>query len=114
MGSQGAFFHFHSGPLLFLTVDIVLLQPPPVLDTTWTPAQNQTALAKHFEKQTALYGKQVILNLAEQHGKEATIVDAYREGVAKLASEDVKCGLSLRLEPWGRHGELTFSYFAGT
>ena len=37
-----------------------------------------------------LYGKQVIVNLAEQHGKEGTVVAAYKDGVAKMAREDVK------------------------
>ena len=64
------------------------LKPPPVLERT--PVERESALAKHFEKQVKLYGKQVIVNLAEQHGKEATVVSAYREGATKLARDDVK------------------------
>ncbi|KAL8293443.1 hypothetical protein RQP46_000144 [Phenoliferia psychrophenolica] len=64
------------------------LKPPPVLERT--PEERQAALEKHFEKQVKLYGKQVVVNLAEQHGKEATVVAAYKEGVTKLARDDVK------------------------
>ncbi|KAK4703087.1 phosphatidylinositol 4-phosphatase, partial [Phenoliferia sp. Uapishka_3] len=64
------------------------LKPPPVLERT--PQESQVALGKHFEKQVKEYGRQVIVNLAEQHGKEATVVGAYRDGVAALARDDVK------------------------
>ncbi|KAI5477835.1 protein of inositol phosphatase family [Pseudohyphozyma bogoriensis] len=64
------------------------LKPPPVLERT--PAESLAAMTKHFEKQTKLYGRQVIVNLAETSGKEALVVNAYKEGVEQMAKDNVK------------------------
>lgn len=57
------------------------LKPPPVLERSH--ADSLKALEKHFQKQCALYGNVIIVNLAEQHGKEAVVVDEYRKGVTE-------------------------------
>lgn len=75
---------------VFWTQSPWALKPPPMLART--PEESQVALAKHFDKQVKLYGKQYIMNLAETHGKEAVVVDAYREAVAHLDRKDVKWG----------------------
>ncbi|KAM0753780.1 hypothetical protein T439DRAFT_322671 [Meredithblackwellia eburnea MCA 4105] len=61
------------------------LKPPPVLERT--KEESQKALAKHFEKQVATYGRQVCVNLAEHMGKEGAVVGAYREGVEALGED---------------------------
>jgi len=75
---------------VFWTQSPWALKPPPMLART--PEESHIALAKHFEKQTKLYGKQYIMNLAETQGKEAVVVDAFREQVALLDREDVSWG----------------------
>lgn len=47
-------------------------------------------MAKHFDTQLKHYGRQIIVNLAETSGKEAMVVDAYREGIKRLGKEAVK------------------------
>lgn len=65
------------------------MKPPPVLERT--PDERLAALTNHFTSQVKLYGKQIIVNLAEKTGKEAAVVDAYRDGVAKMGKkEEVK------------------------
>lgn len=62
------------------------LRPPPLLERTLQ--ENQLALTAHFDNQFALYGRQVIVNLAEQIGNESVIVDAYRHGVKQMNEEN--------------------------
>lgn len=64
------------------------LKPPPVLERT--SAESLAALTRHFEKQIKLYGNQIVVNLAETSGKEAVVVQAYREGVQALGEDKVK------------------------
>lgn len=47
-------------------------------------------MTKHFDTQLKHYGRQIIVNLAETSGKEAIVVDAYREGVKAMGNEAVK------------------------
>ncbi|KAM0792485.1 hypothetical protein ACM66B_005157 [Microbotryomycetes sp. NB124-2] len=62
------------------------LKPAPVLERT--PEQSLSAMGKHFDDHFKRYGKTLIVNLAETTGKEAVVVDAYREGVEKLVRRD--------------------------
>ncbi|SCV67011.1 BQ2448_5657 [Microbotryum intermedium] len=62
------------------------LKPAPVLDRT--EEERNAALAKHFEKQNSLYGKVVVVNLAEATGKEGVVVEAFRKGVELTQAED--------------------------
>lgn len=64
------------------------LKPAPVLERPFV--ESMPALRKHFEVQTKHYGRQIIVNLAETTGKEAVVVEAYRDGVKALGREDVK------------------------
>ncbi|KAH8917456.1 hypothetical protein BT69DRAFT_1286632 [Atractiella rhizophila] len=64
------------------------LKPVPIIERT--PADRLAALTAHFESQTSIYGRQVIVNLAEQHGKEGLIVQEYEDRVKEMGRDDVK------------------------
>ncbi|EJD05667.1 uncharacterized protein FOMMEDRAFT_139037 [Fomitiporia mediterranea MF3/22] len=66
------------------------LKPPPVLSTDRTHEQNLVALRRHFSKSITRYGPHTVVNLAEQHGKEAVVTNAYREYTRELGSKDVR------------------------
>lgn len=64
------------------------LKPPPVLERN--DNENRKACQKHFEKQTEVYGKVICINLAEQHGKEGQITQAYKQRVEDLKNDKVQ------------------------
>lgn len=84
------------------------LKPAPSLSTERTHDQNLDALRRHFQKTAGRYGPhvscrysanglrdligymQTIVNLAEQHGKEGAITNAYGDYVKELDSPDVQ------------------------
>ncbi|CAL1705121.1 unnamed protein product [Somion occarium] len=66
------------------------LKPPPVLSPDRTRGQNLDAIRRHFSKTVMQYGPLTIVNLAEQHGKEALITNAYREYVTEMKMPDVQ------------------------
>lgn len=71
---------------IFFSQSPFSLKPPPVLERT--PEESQLALKSHFDAQVALYGRVVIINLAELTGPEAIIVNAYRDGVKVMNGEN--------------------------
>lgn len=85
------------------------LKPPPVLASDRTHEQNLDALRRHLKRTIPKYGPhvirsfhqhllsqlsqyfcQMIVNLAEQYGKEGAISQAYREYVKEVALQDVQ------------------------
>ncbi|PCH37867.1 hypothetical protein WOLCODRAFT_161110 [Wolfiporia cocos MD-104 SS10] len=66
------------------------LKPPPQLASDRTHEQNLDAIRRHFKKTIPYYGPHTIVNLAEQHGKEAQITDAYRDYVSELNDENIR------------------------
>jgi phosphatidylinositol 4-phosphatase len=85
------------------------LKPAPVLSPERTHEQNLDALKRHLQRILLRYGPmvrlfniqlkylrlltlllQTLVNLAEQHGKEATVTKAYREFVQEAALKDVR------------------------
>ncbi|KAK0228754.1 SacI homology domain-containing protein [Armillaria fumosa] len=66
------------------------LKPPPVLAADRTHEQNLDAMKRHFGRTVPLYGPHTIVNLAEQHGKEAAVTQEYRDCMAELALPDVQ------------------------
>ncbi|KIY65285.1 hypothetical protein CYLTODRAFT_357070 [Cylindrobasidium torrendii FP15055 ss-10] len=66
------------------------LKPAPALATDRTHEQNLDAVRRHFAKTVPKYGPHAIVNLAEAHGKEGALVQAYGECVNELASPDVQ------------------------
>ncbi|KAJ7109515.1 SacI homology domain-containing protein [Mycena epipterygia] len=73
---------------LFWTQTGYGLKPPPLLATDRTHEQNLEALKRHFKRTVPKYGPHAIVNLAEQHGKEAAITQGYREYMTELADKD--------------------------
>ncbi|KAK0239924.1 SacI homology domain-containing protein [Armillaria nabsnona] len=66
------------------------LKPPPVLAADRTHEQNLDAMKRHFGRTVLLYGPHTVVNLAEQHGKEAAVTHGYRDCMAELALPDVQ------------------------
>ncbi|KAG1903754.1 phosphoinositide polyphosphatase [Suillus fuscotomentosus] len=75
---------------LFWTQSGYSMKPPPVLAPERNPAQNLDAIKRHFRRAVPVYGPHTIVNLAEQHGKEGMITNAYREYATKLDAKDVR------------------------
>ena len=75
------------------------IKPIPVLDRS--TEENLAACKEHFEMQIGLYGRQVIVNLAEGGvSKEAIVVDAYRNTVEAMKKDNVKL-VSFLAWDWG-------------
>lgn len=85
------------------------LKPAPRLSPNRSHTENLDACRHHFARTVTTYGPhvdhvpvvyvkhfsesllfQVIVNLAEQHGKEAAVTNAYRDCVAELKSKDLQ------------------------
>ncbi|KIY43445.1 hypothetical protein FISHEDRAFT_53223 [Fistulina hepatica ATCC 64428] len=75
---------------LFWTQTGAGLKPPPVLSTDRTHAQSLAAMKRHFQRTVPQYGPHVIVNLAEQTGKEGPLAHCYRVGVQELNLPDVQ------------------------
>ncbi|KAF4615242.1 hypothetical protein D9613_002633 [Agrocybe pediades] len=75
---------------LFWTQNGYGLKPPPVLAPDRTHSQNLEALKKHFMKTIPVYGPHTAVNLAEQHGKEGAVTQAYREYMQELGMKDAQ------------------------
>ncbi|KAI0256643.1 SacI homology domain-containing protein [Lactifluus subvellereus] len=75
---------------LFWTQSRAGLNPPPQLSPETTREQNLKALTRHFKRTLPTYGPHTIVNLAEQHGREGVITNAYREYVEEVKLSDVK------------------------
>ncbi|KAF8212087.1 SacI homology domain-containing protein [Mycena galopus ATCC 62051] len=73
---------------LFWTQTGYGLKPPPLLATDRTHDQHIDALKRHFQRTVPKYGPHTIVNLAEQHGKEASVTQGYREYMTELADKD--------------------------
>ncbi|THH10834.1 hypothetical protein EW145_g1054 [Phellinidium pouzarii] len=91
-GSQNIFSYIQiRGSIpLFWTQSGYSLKPPPMLSPERTHQQTLGALRRHFTKTIPRYGPHIIVNLAEQLGKEAAITNAYREYINELGSKDVR------------------------
>ncbi|KAF9053929.1 hypothetical protein BDZ89DRAFT_1153595 [Hymenopellis radicata] len=75
---------------LFWTQTGYGLKPPPVLAPEHTHAQNLDAIRRHFAKTVPKYGPHVIVNLAEEQGKEGALTQAYKTYSGELASPEVQ------------------------
>ncbi|KAH7926636.1 hypothetical protein BV22DRAFT_1062448 [Leucogyrophana mollusca] len=75
---------------LFWTQSGYSMKPPPTLSPERTVDQNMDALKRHFKRTVPIYGPHTIVNLAEQHGKEGAITNAYREYASKLDAKDAR------------------------
>ncbi|KAI9466155.1 SacI homology domain-containing protein [Lactarius psammicola] len=75
---------------LFWTQSGAGLKPAPQLSPGATRQQNLKALSRHFKRTLPTYGPHTIVNLAEKHGREGVITNAYREYVEEARLSDVK------------------------
>ncbi|KAI0672944.1 SacI homology domain-containing protein [Trametes maxima] len=75
---------------LFWNQQGMALKPAPQLNPERTHDQNLRAIQQHLSKTTAIYGPLTIVNLAEQHGKEGQVTNAYGDYVKELSPKDVK------------------------
>lgn len=87
------------------------LKPAPQFSPNRSHAENLDACRRHLARTVAVYGPhvsfpplacqivqavnrrvpvQTIVNLAEQHGKEATVTNGYRDHITELKSEDIQ------------------------
>lgn len=82
-----SFIQFRGSIPLYWNQSPFNLKPPPVLERNEN--ENKKACLKHFEKQLEVYGKVTCINLAEQHGKEGQITQAYKQRVEDLNNENV-------------------------
>ncbi|KAJ7125465.1 SacI homology domain-containing protein [Mycena crocata] len=73
---------------LFWTQTGYGLKPPPLLAADRTHDQHLDAIKRHFERTVPKYGPHMVVNLAEQHGKEAAITQGYREYMTEMADKD--------------------------
>jgi hypothetical protein len=64
------------------------LHPIPVLDRP--EEENEKAIREHFDKQIRVYGRQIIVNLAELTGREAIVGAEYKRQVEKMADHNIK------------------------
>lgn len=65
------------------------LKPPPVLAPERTSEQNMDTMKRHFQSTISVYGPHMIVNLAEQNGKEGTLCGAYKAYVNQLNRNSV-------------------------
>ncbi|KAA1469556.1 hypothetical protein DENSPDRAFT_918842 [Dentipellis sp. KUC8613] len=75
---------------LFWTQSGYSLKPTPSLSPERTHEQHLDALRRHFQRMQKIYGSHAIVNLSEQHGKEAAVTNAYREYVSEVSLPDIR------------------------
>ncbi|TFY55822.1 hypothetical protein EVG20_g9178 [Dentipellis fragilis] len=75
---------------LFWTQSGYSLKPAPNLSPERTHEQHLDALRRHFQRTQKIYGPHAIVNLSEQHGKEAAVTNAYREYVSEVSLPDIR------------------------
>ncbi|KAF9116383.1 hypothetical protein BGX27_003066 [Mortierella sp. AM989] len=73
---------------LFWSQSPYRLKPIPILERT--EEENEEGFKKHVESQMKQYGRQIFINLVEQHGRELIAGSAYTHYVEKLAEPQVK------------------------
>ncbi|KAG7092615.1 hypothetical protein E1B28_008958 [Marasmius oreades] len=66
------------------------LKPPPVISTERTRQQHLDAMRRHFQRSIPRYGPHTIVNLAEHHGKEGAITQAYRDHMKALDDKNAQ------------------------
>ncbi|KAG0209749.1 hypothetical protein BGX28_009969 [Mortierella sp. GBA30] len=72
---------------LFWSQSPYRLKPIPIMERT--EEENETGFKKHVDAQIDRYGRQIFINLVEQHGRELVAGSAYTRYVEKLAEPRV-------------------------
>ncbi|XP_055383120.1 phosphatidylinositol-3-phosphatase SAC1 [Condylostylus longicornis] len=83
-------------PLFWRQTPNLKLKPPPEIIAG---KDHLSAFTKHFDAQIMLYGRQVLVNLIDQKGREAALEKAYKNLVELLGSD------SIRYEAFDFHAE---------
>ncbi|KAF9104690.1 hypothetical protein BGX29_001443 [Mortierella sp. GBA35] len=73
---------------LFWSQSPYRLKPVPVMERT--DQENEEGFRKHFDGQRDRYGRQICINLVEQHGRELVAGSAYTRYVQKLAEPQIR------------------------
>lgn len=74
-------------PLFWYQAPNLKYKPKPQLSAH---EDHQTACARHFDSQIFHYGKQILVNLIDQHGPEATLEKSYRDVVQRINNQNVR------------------------
>ncbi|XP_015172365.1 PREDICTED: phosphatidylinositide phosphatase SAC1 isoform X2 [Polistes dominula] len=74
-------------PLFWYQAPNLKYKPKPQLSVH---EDHQTACARHFDSQIFHYGKQILVNLIDQHGPEATLEKSYRDVVQRINNQNVR------------------------
>ncbi|XP_016845504.1 phosphatidylinositide phosphatase SAC1 [Nasonia vitripennis] len=87
-GSKSSFVQTRGSiPLFWQQAPNLKYKPKPQI----MPNENHlVASARHFESQIFHYGKQIIVNLIDQKGAEATLERSYREIVQELKNQNIR------------------------
>ncbi|XP_066599746.1 phosphatidylinositol-3-phosphatase SAC1 isoform X2 [Prorops nasuta] len=74
-------------PLFWQQIPNLKYKPKPLLIQH---EDHQTVCSRHFDAQIFHYGKQVLVNLVNQHGPEGVLEKAYRDIVHRINNPDVR------------------------
>jgi hypothetical protein len=55
-----------------------------------TEQENEDGFKKHFDSQRDQYGRQICINLVEQHGRELVAGSSYTRHIQKLAEPHIR------------------------
>lgn len=98
-GDRASFVQIRGSiPLFWTQLPDLRYKPPPRIQDVSLDEQ-QAACGRHLESISFLYGRQVLLDLVDQHGAEGRLQRAYRDIVHRLANP------SVRYEPFDFHAE---------
>ncbi|KAF8986491.1 hypothetical protein BGZ46_000022 [Entomortierella lignicola] len=73
---------------LFWSQSPYRLKPIPIMERT--EQENEEGFKKHIDSLIKLYGRQIFINLVEQHGREFIAGSAYTRHIEKLAEPQIK------------------------
>ncbi|KAF9153766.1 hypothetical protein BG015_002688 [Linnemannia schmuckeri] len=73
---------------LFWSQSPYRLKPIPVMERT--EQENEQGFKNHFEMQRSRYGRQICINLVEQHGRELVAGSAYTRHIQKLGEPQIR------------------------
>ncbi|KAJ1884403.1 hypothetical protein LPJ66_010627, partial [Kickxella alabastrina] len=79
------------------------LQPPPVV--VKGDAENTSVCALHLQREIDRLGRQVLLNLVEQKGREAVVGSKYASIVGQCVADEMVDACMIRYIPWDFHQE---------
>ncbi|KAF9161288.1 hypothetical protein DFQ26_004689 [Actinomortierella ambigua] len=85
---QVSFVQIRGSIPLFWSQSPYNLKPIPILERT--AEENEAGFRRHFDDLLAQYGRQILVNLVEQHGREMIAGSAYTQYANKLNDPQIK------------------------